>query len=151
MTHLPPPAEFCGIQQTLHDLWARTDRVVDAPAEALFAEDGRMEIGALVAEGRTAIGEYNANRRATEDVSGRRVRHFCTNLLVIAYSGAEVTLRCSLLVFQGVGEMPFASALPSNIADFVVRMRRTNSGQWLVLELRGQPIFVGPGAAANAR
>lgn len=86
MTTLPPPAEFLAIQQVVNSLWARTDRVIDAPAEELFADDGVMRIGTLSATGRAEIDRYNAERRATENVSRRRVRHFCTNMIVTDYA-----------------------------------------------------------------
>lgn len=151
MTTLPPPAEFLAIQQVVHDLWCRTDRVIDKPAEELFADDGVMHIGTLKAEGREAINRYNIDRRAMEETSSRRVRHFCTNTVVTDYASGTVSLRCSLLVFQGTGPMPFESSVPSNIADFVIRLRKEPEMGWLIVELSGKAIFVGPGAPLNAR
>lgn len=151
MTTLPPPTEFLAIQQVIHDLWCRTDRVIDKPAEELFADDGIMHIGTLKAEGRAAIDRYNADRRASEEISGRRVRHFCTNTVVTDYTPGTVSLRCSLLVFQGFGLIPFESSVPSNIADFVIRLREEPAHGWRIAELSGTAIFAGPGAPANAR
>lgn len=151
MTALPPPDEFLAIQNLLHDFWSRTDRVTDALAGPLFTDDAALHIGTLVVEGREAIDRYHIERRETENRTGRRVRHFCTNLLFQDYAADRAELRCSLLVFQGVGAMPFDSSLPSNIADFVISVRKEGDGQWRLVRLEGTAVFVGPGAPANAR
>lgn len=151
MSTSPPLSDLLAVQQILHDLWARTDRVVEDPAEELFADDGRMRIGTLRVEGRAAIDRYNRERRATEDKTGRRVRHFCTNHLVVDHREDSMTLRCAVLVFQGVGDMPFDASLPSNIADFVISFRKQAGGEWRIVDFDGTAIFRGPGAPDNAR
>lgn len=140
-----------ALMELIAMLWERTDRVVDARAEDLFTADGEMHIGTLVRRGHDDIIAYNVDRRAQEDSSGRRTRHFAGNFVIESAAPDLAEIRFLCTVFAGSGTMPFASSLPSNIADFAATCRKGSDGRWAIASLRARPVFAGPDAPANAR
>lgn len=136
--------------ELLAEYFARVDRIVDASAAEVFAQDGRMRLGPLVRDGRAEIAEYFGARRAEEDQGGRKTRHLMGNLVVERGDGKTATLRLQCLVFAAVGEFPLPSAAPATIADFGADCVRSGDG-WLIAELRGRTTFSGANAAPFAR
>lgn len=139
----------------LHDLlaehWARVDRVVEPLAADLYTDDATIDIGALTRSGADDIRAYYLERRVLKDETGRYTRHAMTNVQVIAGRDGHAELRFLCTVFAGRGAMPFASAPPSNIADFSASCRKAEDGRWQIAAITGRAIFAGPEAHAHAR
>jgi hypothetical protein len=147
----PRTAEIIALNDLLCDHWERIDRVTEDLVTQLFTSEGEMKIGTLHRKGREDIQAYAVDRRAGEDMSGRRTRHVMSNVRVLFEDENTAELRFLLTVFAGRGEVPFASALPSNIADFAATCRRESDNEWRIASLRGVAIFAGPEAPPNAR
>ena len=143
MTSLLPFDDYIAIQQLIQGFWSRTDRTSDAPSEDLFDKGARSRIGPFICEDHDAITKYNVERRAAEDRGGRKVRHFCTNMLFEHCEPKLARLRVTMLVFQGVGELPLKQDLPSTIADFVFEVSKGESGSWLISSIDGDLPWAG--------
>lgn len=140
-------------QLALHRLvfehWARVDRIDEACAGELYTQDAVMRIGALQFDGRADIERYFGERRAQEDLSGRRSRHQVTNLIVDTDGHGGATVCFLAVVYAGAGDMPFAAGPPTTIADFTTICRRQDDGRWLFQSMCARVVTKGPGAASH--
>lgn len=143
--------DLFAVNQLINDYWLRTDRVIDAPAAALYVEDGEMQIARLAKKGRAEIATYYAERRAEEDRSGRRTRHISSNLFVESADGKRIVVRFLVTVFSGRVPLPFAASAPSSMGDFRAVCRLDVDGQWRFEALQADAVLAGPDAPETVR
>jgi uncharacterized protein (TIGR02246 family) len=113
-------------QLAIQNLAARYNHAIDSGDGAAYAdafvEDGVLDAGALVVEGRSALGDF---ARAFAG-SARAPRHIATNL-VIDGEGDRAELRAYVQLFTMVGEPPRHEVTASGTYhDTLVR----DNGSW---------------------
>ena len=145
------PETWCALQSLNAEYWCRVDRVHEAPVDELYVDDGRMQVGTLRCEGRTAIRAFFVDRNAKELEGQRTTRHSSSALTISEAGPARCRIHSTVQVLSGNGEWPMASAPPSSVGDFEDIVIRLPDGQWLYESRSARIVFAGAGAATFAR
>ncbi|MGA7416456.1 MAG: nuclear transport factor 2 family protein [Acidimicrobiales bacterium] len=114
-------------QLAIQQLAARYNHAIDSGDSTAFAgafvEDGVLDAGELVVEGRTALEQFGKSFHT----SARAPRHVATNL-VIDGKGDQATLRAYVQMYALVGDPPRQEITASGVyADTLSKI----DGQWL--------------------
>lgn len=139
------------VMELINRHWALVDRSAEGVVADLFCTDGAMHIGQLIKTGREDIARYYVERRAQEDLTGRKTRHIISNLRTEFRADGDMNFFFLASVYSGTGSFPLAAAPPSTIADFSGICRCVDQNGWLIAELRAAVTFVGADAPAFAK
>ena len=145
------PSAVAALAQLAAQYWAIADGKNSTDAGELFTTDGRLILGPMRIEGRSAISGFFEARARQNSESGRHTRHFAANPLFTPISDGRVRVDTTVLVFSGSGNLPLVASAPSGIGDFADICARDGSGRWRYEERAGRSIFVGGDAPAFAR
>ena len=145
------PETWCALHAMNAEYWCRVDRVREAPVDQLYVDDGKMHIGTLRCDGRTAIRAFFVDRNAKELEAQRTTRHTSSALTIAELEPARWRIHSTVQVLSGNGEWPIASAPPSSVGDFEDIVVRLPDGQWLYESRSARIVFAGAGAATFAR
>lgn len=130
------------------EYWARVDCVSKSEVADLYTEQGSMQLGALVVEGRKNIAEFFKDRNRQQLETSRLTRHLMSNLRLEISADNRVVVHSLLCIFAGSGDLPLVSDTPSTIADFKDVLVKDSSGQWLVETKTSSIVFAGRQAAS---
>lgn len=118
--------------------WADVDLEDGLGAANFYTKDAVFDTGiaGAVFEGRQAIGNFYAARRA----SPRTTLHVLQNFNVTAWSGDHARSRAYVALYFASGTAPQAVGPPSlmSVCDTVYRYEAT---RWSITERRSRPVF----------
>lgn len=133
------------------DYWQRVDRQSPEPVDALYVENGVMQIGALHKAGRAQIRAFFEQRNAQEEKTGRTTRHVAGCPVIKPLGEQRWQVQSTVQVLAGNGDWPLPSAVPATVADFDDLVVQAAPGDWRFERRTARVVFTGPGAAAFTR
>ncbi|TWC27953.1 hypothetical protein FBY03_14214 [Pseudomonas sp. SJZ079] len=143
--------DFLSLSLLNSAYWAIADGCSEQPVETLFARAAHLKLGSVDLRGGEAIHLFFSQRALKNEQSARVTRHISSAFVPAEYAGDVVSVRSTVAVFAGNGELPIPSDVPSTIADVEDVFVRSDDGKWLFQSRFISPIFVGASAAAFAR
>jgi len=135
------------LEQMVADYWREVDMNGAVHAADYFAEDSVASMGVQSLVGRAEVARYYSERLASNHAQfgagNRRTSHTIVNLRIAFDDKDHASVDFMTVTYAATGKLPVSNAtIPAAIGEVRLSCRRDGSGQWLIHEFHGAPVFL---------